>query len=183
MSALALIARIVLFAAAFATYKVTGRTADIGYRAMRRLTGATDSGLNLWSLKIARWLRPEPPRRAVQGFLGEFSVADIERVVAQLDRDGIAILDRRLPEPMCAALEALARSTPALPLGRQEKELYRAETASALLYDISEPDILGSAEACRICFDGTLAAISAAYFRCLPLYDFVDLWWTTGKGP
>lgn len=168
------------FLAGFVCYKLTGRTPELGYRAMRRLHGATDGRFNDACLKIARLLRPQRPARTAPGFLGELH--DLERLAAELERDGIALLERTLSPSTCAALEAFARQTPALPLGRQAKELYSTERASALRYDFDESDILRSAEACRICFDGTLVAIAAAYFRCRPVYDFATMWWTTSRG-
>ena len=174
----------ILFLVAFAGYKVTGRTFGLGYRAMRRLYGASDGRFNDLCLKVAQRLRPAPAaQRGASGFLGEWRAEELASAVAGLDRDGIALLPRALPEPACAALEAFARSTPALPLGREAKELYDARRASALRYDFDEADILASPDACRICFDGTFSAIAEAYFRCRPIYDFVTMWWTTPSGP
>lgn len=172
----------VVFLAAFTAYALTGRTFYLGYRAMRNLYGASDGRFNDLCLRIAQVIHPASPPPSVPGFLGEWRAADTERTVADLDRDGIAILDRRLPGPTCAALEAFARATPALPLGRPAKELYDAQRASALRYDLDEADILRSADACRICFDGTFSSIAAAYFRCRPIYDFAAMWWTTPSG-
>jgi len=172
-----------VFLAAFAGYKLTGRTFELGYRAMRRLHGASDGRFNDRCLRIAQVLRPPEVPRAASGFLGAWTSGDLDRVVAGLDRDGIALLDRTLPASTCEALEAFARATPALPLGRQAKELYDAQRASALRYDFDEADLLRSADVCTICFDGTFSAIAAAYFRCRPVYDFVTMWWTTPSGP
>lgn len=172
-----------LFLAGFAAYKLTGRTPPVSYRAMRKLYGATDGRFNDWCLEVAQRLRPPPAPGGVSGFLGTWSQVEAGRIVEELDRDGIALLRQGLPEPACAALEAYARATPALPLGRQAKEVYDARSASALRYDFAEEDLLRSAEACRICFDGTLSAIAAAYFRCRPVFDFATMWWTTPSGP
>jgi hypothetical protein len=171
-----------VFLAAFACYKLTGRTIKIGYRAMRRLHAASDGQFSDRCLKIARRLRPAHAPDSASGFLGEWHALEVDKVVAELDRDGIALLNRMLPEPACAALEALARTTSALPMGGRSKELYSTQRASALRYDFDEDDILRCAEACRICFDGTLASIAAAYFRCRPVYDFAAMWWTTPRG-
>ena len=159
-----------VFLGGFACYKASGRTLDIAYRAMRRLYSATDGRFNDRCLRLAQALRPAPP------------APDLERVVAELDRDGIAILDQPLPESACAALEKFARTTASWPLGGTRKELYRSERAAALRYDFDEGDILRSPEACALCFDGRLARIAAAYFRCRPIYDFTAMWWTTPHG-
>ena len=172
-----------VFLAAFACYRLTGRTLRIGYMAMRRLHGVSDGRFNDRCLRIAQLVRPAGAAQGATGFLGEWRAADIERVVAGLERDGIALLERRLPPAACAALEAFARTTAALPIGGRAKVLYETERARALRYDFDEADILRSAEACRICFDGTLARIAAAYFRCRPIYDFAAMWWSTPCGP
>ena len=172
-----------VFLAAFAGYKLTGRTFELGYRAMRRLHGASDGRFNDRCLSIAQMLRPSRVPRNPSGFLGAWAPGDVDRVVAELDRDGIALLDRMLPASTCEVLEAFARATPALPLGRQAKEQYDEQRASALRYDFDEADLLRSADVCRICFDGTLASLAAGYFRCRPIYDFVTMWWTTPSGP
>lgn len=171
-----------VFLGAFACYKVLGRTFTVGYRAMRRLHAASDGRFSDRCLKVARVLRPARTPELPSGFLGAWRAADIDRLVADLDRDGIALLPRVLPHADCTALEAFARSTPATPMGARVKELYSLENAKALRYDFDEGDVLRSAEACRICFDGTLAAIAAAYFRCRPIYDYAAMWWTTPRG-
>jgi hypothetical protein len=172
-----------VFLVAFACYVLTGRTFAVGYRAMRWLHGASDGRFNERCLRVAQLLRPARTPHIAPGFLGEWSAPEIERLVAALDRDGIALFERALPERDCAALEAYARATPAAPMGRRAKELYDAQRASALRYDFDEHEILRSGEACRICVDGTLASLAAAYFRCRPLYDFAAMWWTTPRGP
>ena len=171
-----------VFLAAFALYRLTGRTLRIGYMAMRRLHGASDGRFNDRCLRIAQLLRPASAQDA-KGFLGEWRAVDIERVVGALERDGIALLERPLPPPACSALEDLARTTAALPIGGSSRVLYERGRANALRYDFDEADILRSADACRICFDGTLASIAAAYFHCRPIYDFAAMWWSTPGGP
>jgi hypothetical protein len=172
----------VAFLVAFGCYKLLGRTFKLGYRAMRRLHAASDGRFSHRCLAVARFVRPARTREIASGFLGPWQAAEIDRLVAALDRDGIALFDRALPEADCALLEAFARSTPALPMGARRKELYRTEQARALRYDFDEDDVLRSAPACNICFDGTLAAIAAAYFRCRPVYDYAAMWWTTSRG-
>lgn len=172
----------VVFLAAFAYYAVAGRTPDLGFRAMRALHGRSSGRFNYGCLRVAQLVRPAVPTETVHGFLGGWQRADIDNVVTDLDRDGIALLDRALPASACMALEAFARSTPARPLGGRAKEIYETRGAKALRYDFEESDILRSPEACTICFDGTLAAIAAAYFRCRPVYDFTAMWWTTPFG-
>ena len=130
-----MLAALARFCAGYLVYRRTGRTPTKSYWAMRQLHARTDGRFNdLW-LWFARALRPHRVS-PVQGFLGSWSVEQLQQLAAQVERDGIAVLDRRLPQSRCAELEAYARRTPSLPLGRSEKECYRSETASALRYDV-----------------------------------------------
>ena len=176
-----MLAALARFCAGYLVYRRTGRTPTKSYWAMRQLHARTDGRFNdLW-LWFARALRPHRVS-PVQGFLGSWSVEQLQQLAAQVERDGIAVLDRRLPESRCAELEAYARRTPSLPLGRSEKECYRSETASALRYDF-DPDMLKSEPlAADLAFDGSCAAIAGAYFRSRPVFDFLTMWWTTGRG-
>jgi len=172
-----------IFLAGVAVYLVTGWTPDIAYRAMRRLYGRTDGHFNDACLRLFRRVRPARVAAPVAGFLGQWSPVEIARVARELDRDGIAVLDRTLPAATCADLAVFARTTPSRPLGSPSREVYRPESARALRYDFDEADLLQQPDACRLALDGTFAAIAAAYFGCRPVYDFTAMWWTTRHGP
>jgi hypothetical protein len=172
-----------IFLAGACWYALAGRTPEPSYRAMRRLYARTDGRFNDACLRLLRRLRPAPPPAPVSGFLGDWSVEDLRRVAAELDERGLAMLGRKLPDPMCDALVAFARSTEARPLGQATRERYVSDAARALRYDFDERDILRQPDACRIALDGTFAAIAAAYFGCRPVYDFTTMWWTTRHGP
>lgn len=169
------------FCSGYLVYRRTGRTPTPAYFAMRQLHARTDGRFNdvwLWFARVLRPHRPSP----VQGFLGDWTAVQLQQLAAQLERDGIAVLERRLPEPRCAELETYARRTPSLPLGRTDRELYRSETASALRYDFDPASLKREPLAADLAFDGTCAAIAGAYFRSRPVFDFLTMWWTTGRG-
>lgn len=149
---------------------------------MRHLHARSNGQFNDFCLLIARLIRPVGGPHPLTGFLGAWDATEIEQITAQLASDGIAIFNRKLPEEACAKLEKFARTTPAMPMGEKSRELYARERARALRYDFKECDIHRSPEACKILFDGTFSTIAAAYFRCIPIYDFAAMWWTTPHG-
>ena len=174
---------LMVFAAGFGCYVLTGSTPRVAYGAMRRLHTRTNGRVNDLFLSTLRYLKPGRLPASVSGFLGNWTAAELQRVAQAVEADGLVVLDRMLDDEACEALRNFALSTPARPLGQADRELYKPDTAHALRYDIDERDILRQAEACRIALDGTFAAIANAYFRCRPVYDFTTMWWTTPHGP
>lgn len=163
-------------------YLVGRRTPRLSFHAMRRLYGPTHGLLHRTALSLARRFRPWERSSGIDGFLGRLSAEDIARVVESIDRRGFAEFDRRVPESLCDSLLRFAQETPCLPLGGMQPVVYPGEKAEALRYDFPERALLENEAACRIVFDGTLAAIAGAYFRCRPVYDFSTMWWTTRFG-
>jgi len=162
-------------------YRRTGRTSHRAYVAMRSLHTRTDGRFNdLWRA-LAHWTDPWQPQ-ASQGFLGTWSIAELQALAGTLERDGIAVLDRRAPEALCRALEDYARTTPSQPMGLAAPELYAAATARALRYDFDMGALLTHPLTGPIARDESLAAMAGAYFRSVPVFDFVTMWWTTPKG-
>ena len=171
-----------LLIAGIVAFALGGRTPRPAYHAMRRLSGASNGRLNrLWQ-RWAALRRPAAAPVAIDGFLGPMAPAEIEAIAARLRSDGYCPIERRLPAELCDALVEFARREPSLPMGAREPVVYSEETATALRQDFDEATILRSPTACRIVFDGTLAAIAAAYFGSRPIYDFTAMWWTTARG-
>lgn len=168
--------------AAYIAFTFRGRTSRSGYHNLRRLHALTDGRFNDAVLALWRRLRPTPVK-AVSGFLGAFSAAELRSLAETVERDGLVVLDRRLPEASCAALERFARSAPCRAQGATADHVYGRHQVAALRHDFDPAVILRSAEACRIVYDGSLVAMAAAYFRCRPVFDFVSMWWTTAEGP
>jgi hypothetical protein len=163
-------------------YAVTGRTPERSYLAMRRLSARTDGRLNDAWRAVARRVKPYR-LQPVDGFLGRWTVAELRQLASQLEQDGIAMVDRMLPEEVCADLEAHARVTPAIPLGGDSKAIYSSQDARALRYDLEPDDILRAPAAHHIARDGTFTEIAGAYFGARPKFDFIAMWWTTALGP
>jgi hypothetical protein len=171
-----------LLLAGLLAFAVTGRTPRVSYHAMRRLSGASNGRLNRLWLRWAGLRRPVKPQAAIEGFLGRLEPREIEAIAARLRRDGYCPIEPALPASVCDELLEFAQTEPSLPMGATRPVVYSEESATALRHDFAEATILRSPAACRIVFDGTLAAIAAAYFGARPLYDFTAMWWTTSRG-
>ena len=171
-----------LFVVGLAIHRITGRTPRLCYHAMRRLYGPTRGYFNRLALSLARRARPLAPPGTLHGFLGDFSPAEVDAIVQRIDRDGYAVFDRSAPPELVQELLRFAREQPSLPMGTAEAVAYAQDPERALRYDFAEQAILANPAACRIALDGTFAEIAGAYFRCLPVYDFTAMWWTTRFG-
>jgi len=162
-------------------YAVTGRTPEWSYYAMRRLSVRTDGRLNDAWRALARRVKPHR-LQPVDGFLGRWTTEELRQLASTLEQDGIVMIDRTLPEQVCAELEQHARVTPGVPLGSDSKAIYSSQDARALRYDFEPDDIMRASAARRIARDGTFAAIAGAYFGARPTFDFIAMWWTTSRG-
>ncbi len=171
-----------LFVPGLLVHALGGPTPRVSFHAMRRLYGPTHGLLNRLALALARWRRPVGALVPVSGFLGTITPAQIQSLVQRIDLEGYAVFEQMLPETMCDALLEFARTTPCRAMGEKDAGIYAEADARALRYDFPEQSIVACPEACQVAFDGTLAAIAAAYFRCSPVYDFTAMWWTTGSG-
>jgi hypothetical protein len=172
-----------LFLLGLLVHRLTGRTPRICFHGMRRLYGPTNGYFNRLALSMAQRARPLDPPKTLHGFLGDFSPAEVDAIVQRLDRDGYAIFDRPAPPELVQQLREFALTQPSMPMGSSEAVAYRDDPQRALRYDFPEQSILSLPAACRIALDGTFSTIAGAYFRCLPIYDFTAMWWTTRFGP
>lgn len=173
---------LLLFALGLLLHFAGGRTPKASFHAMRRLYGPTNGLFNSLAVRVARRLRPGGGVAPVSGFLGDLGADAIADLVRQLDDQGYVIFDRRMPAAICDELLSFAERGPAIPMGSSAPVAYADDRTLALRYDFPESAILANPAACRIALDGTLATIAGAYFRCLPIYDFTAMWWTTRFG-
>ena len=171
-----------LFLLGLAFYALTGRTPRVCFHAMRRIYGPTNGAFNRLALAICRLQRPIGPTISRSSFIGDLSAESIQGLVDRLDADGYVVFQQLLSPEMCDSLEEFARCHPCTAMGETAQSIYSESTASALRYDFEESSILSNPVASRIAFDGALASIAGAYFRCRPIYDFTTMWWTTPAG-
>lgn len=163
----------------YRNYLRRGSTSPLAYSAMRRLFAGADP--DCFERLVARSLR-EGPLLEVDDSSGLVAGA-IDDATTSLRRDGLAVLPGRLPEPTCAALEALALQSWCTLTERQGEDRGPAQfdrTAPiATRYDVSEADLVASPEVQLLLADRSLLALAQAYLGAAPVQDLVAMWWTT----
>jgi Phytanoyl-CoA dioxygenase (PhyH) len=137
-----------------------GRWTGVGtptpaYRAMRKLWPHVP-----WSV-----------RRRVGRRRGE-GVATDDRVVDQLLRDGVAVLDTRLPATTCAALVTLARA--GLPTGDPDDLEVRR-------LDLAEPDLLADPTVQGLLVDERFRRLADSYLGGEAINDLAAMWWSVAQ--
>lgn len=164
-------------------HRSTRQTPAIAYIAMRKLFGNPDPAL-------FERLRCLPEQGASLLTFDEPVVGlvagRIDETVAALDRDGYVVLASRVPEDVCADLEATARAAtcalvpapPEVPL----RDRFDERSPRAIRYDLDEEDILASRGAQAIVADDSLLAVAQRYLGATPIQDLVAMWWSAAIG-
>jgi hypothetical protein len=137
-------------------------------------------------------LRSINPRRApavADGLLGQFSVAEQQRIADQISRDGYYIFDKLMPEHICAGIERFARACPAY----REDEFgiagqptpYDPARPSARLYKLREKDSLADPAVQAVLADDSFLRIAETYLQTSAIIGGIDTWWSApyGNGP
>jgi hypothetical protein len=153
------------------------------YSAFRKLYGNDDPSLFGAYVAAAEQEHPllqlpaEPPGIAA---------GSIDRVVAELRTDGCAVLDRRLDEASCQALEDAARSATCTLVdaddGAPPRARYDEAAPQAVRYEIDEADLVELPAVQRLLADESLLAIAQQHLGAAPVQDLVTMWWTASRG-
>jgi hypothetical protein len=134
-------------------------------------------------------INPQRPPADAAGLLGHFSIAEQQRIAGQIARDGFYIFEGRLPETICAAIEAFARHTPAAMYGDLglvgDPMVYDPARPLARLYKFTEADSLGEAGVQALLADDALLRIAETYLNTQVVIGGIDTWWSAphGDGP
>jgi hypothetical protein len=157
-------------------FRVTGRTPTGTYRLMRRIHTAAPR-------LVDPRRRPAYPGEltAAEGAVGCLSVSDLLEVREQLDRDGLAVLQGRLPTETVAALTELAAraSCTLVGSGRPGRTgRFDPEHPRATRYEVPEARLLADPTVQRLVVDPVFRRLGAAYLRAEPVNDLVSMWWT-----
>ena len=165
--------------ASYSYYLRRDSTPTVGYSAMRKLFGAA---------------RPEVLEQLAQRATREHPLLDVQPdsglvkeplapLVEDLRRDGLVVLQTRLPEASCEALERLATEAECVLRGRfpgaPATARHDTERPLAVRYDVSEADLLSSAAVQDLLADRSLLALAQEYLGGSPVQDMVAMWWTT----
>jgi hypothetical protein len=161
-------------------YCATGRTPRWAYTAMRKLFGQADVGL--WE-RFERQVVESRPRGGPTVGDG-VAAGEVDHAVRALERDGLVVLDARLPADVCAELTELAMSSDCAlaDLPDRPRARYRPEDPRAIRYSLEEVDILTSGAAQRLVADASLLQIAHRYLGATPIQDLVTMWWSTSLG-
>lgn len=167
----------------------TGETPRAGYRAMRKLYGSADAGqfASLAALGAAEHqplVLPADPAGLAHGVVDE--------LVASLRTDGFVVMPGRLPEPLCADLEAVARAATCRLVDPIEQAgaggpapataVFDPDAPLAVRYEVPEEDAIGCAAAQQIVADASLLAVAQEYLGSAPVQDLVAMWWSAAVG-
>lgn len=162
----------------YSWYGRTGRTPVAAYSAMRKLFGAPST--TTFDALVARASR-EAPQLDVADAPGLIE-DDRARVVAELCRDGIAVLRSRLPEAARLRLLDLASRTPATviePFGRDRGPApFDPDRPVGVRYDLPEQALVEDATVQQLLADPSLLDVAQRYLGAAPIQDLVALWWT-----
>ena len=177
-----------MFWAAYAWFRLTGRTPRSGHRSLRRLYSATHGAFNR---NVSKWLaggtRPAMGAPA-PGLLGsgEEAKRTIEQALADLRRDGFHVFEQRMPPEQVEALVRFARDAecrlvPAPPGGPAHAR-FDPETPKAPRYQLDERLVVANEAVQRFMVDETLADLAGRYLEAPPINDLTALWWSAPAG-
>jgi Phytanoyl-CoA dioxygenase (PhyH) len=165
----------------YRTHLRTGRTSAIGYSAMRKLFGSPRSQ-RLDELAEHSALANGPL------LLGDAPgvISDPPHTVTSaLRQDGIAVLESRLPEDLCAALVefGLAASCDLTEASAGERLPARFDPARprAVRYDVPEAQLLNCEVVQSLLADRSILRIAQTYLGGAPVQDLVAMWWTSAS--
>jgi hypothetical protein len=135
---------------------------------------------------------PPPKARAATGVLGDLNASEIQRIDAQLRRDGYYVFARQLPLWMQSALGEFALTAPTRPLASNASETLNEFTFAYLSdrpYDrsnvVSAKYVLDSQSAAEqpavqhLLLDPTIHSVASAYLRTDAINDDITMWWST----
>lgn len=165
--------------AAYAWYRRTDQTPMLGYRAMRKLFGSAAAPQFDRLEERARREQPLLELGSPTGIVRD----QVEEIVGALERDGIAVLPRRLPEATCEALERIAATSPCTLTGPRpgspEVAVFDAAAPLAVRYDVPESVLLESPVVQELLADRSVLAVAQSYLGSAPVQDLVAMWWST----
>ena len=109
--------------------------------------------------------------------------AEVGSCVTALQRDGVYVFSRRLPEDMVTRMRESALRVPASPRGlEQAPSPFPQHAPQVGRYDIDEDHTMIDPDMQDYCSDPALALIAARYLEQPVIQDQTALWWTTTRG-
>ena len=136
---------------------------------------------------VMRRLRPPPaPLRPFDGLLGHFETAEIERIAAQIRRDGYYVFEQRMSEQLCdtfaaATLNIEARTSRSEGL-RHQKAKFDPANPVGYVYDLPEEDVWKVPSGQKFLSEPLFPSLAQAYFGATPALKDFNVWWSAVKG-
>lgn len=171
-------------------------TSPAGLMAFRR-TGTTPTGtyrVMRKSFSVAPRLAPQAfrlvlptadvmPEPSPSGVLGALQAADLAALTEGLRRDGFVRFGRRVDDATCAAIEAVARATPAglmpAPAGGPTVAIFDEDRPPAPKHHVPEVAIVALPAVQALLVDPTLRALAGSYLACQPVCTLTATWWSS----
>lgn len=165
-------------------FRQEGQTSRAAYTAMRKLYASRDLGA---FDRLVEASQSERPPEAVDP-AGGLIHGELDRALAALESDGLAVLDTRLPVGWCDELEATARSADCSLIGAAAgagaRRRFDPDHPVAVRYDVDESTVLASPVTQRLLADPSLLALAQRYLGGSPVQDLAAMWWSApGAGP
>lgn len=168
--------------AGLVAFRRTGTTPTGTYRVMRK------------SLSVAPRLAPQAfrlvlptadvtPEPSPSGVLGTLSAAELTALADGVRQDGFVRFERPVEAATCAAIEAVARTTPAelmpAPARGPAMAVFDEDQPLAPKHHVPEAAVVAVPEVQALLVDPTLRALAGAYLGCQPVCTLTATWWSS----
>jgi hypothetical protein len=170
----------------YPAYLRSGQTPRYAALGLRETYLLTNGWANDALAAVSSLLHPPQDIDPAGGILGLSTVADVQRVCADLDVQGYHCFAKVLPDEACAALQEFAERAecdvvPAIGEGRLR---YDRRAPVAPRYELAEQHVLEHPYVQGLAMDPSLLAVAQAYLRAQPVLDLVAMWWSAPfRGP
>lgn len=172
------------FGVAYAKFLREGKTSNTGFHSLRQLYCITNGRFNDWVGKVHQVIHPPYDVQRPAGILGELTKADVDRIVADLDREGYHVFEQKLPPALCDELTEFALTTPSVPQdnsadGRQAKAVvYDRQQPASVRQEFEMQTLFENPTVQRMTTDPGLLAIAQGYLKFKPVLDLAAMWWS-----
>ncbi len=119
---------------------------------------------------------------SAEGVLGQMNRQELAGIVHSLNQNGYHVFSSRLPEEVCAQLEAFSLATSCAPhpmrAGLPERARYDWEHPLAETYQVEEQELVNAPAVQALMADASLLAVAQSYLGSQPVLDAVNMWWS-----
>lgn len=159
-------------------YEADGTTPPLAYRAMRTSFLAPKTCF----ARIEDRTAHESPRLGFPAPTSGLVAGRHDDVLAELVRDGFAVLPELLPAATCDDIERTARDAVCSLAGSSETHTFDAAAPRSRRYDVPEQDLLACRSVQELLADTSLLELAQDYLGAAPVQDLVAAWWSAPGG-